>query len=284
MQTTTQITCGSCGELAGTPTGRFCGVCGDDLRPAGNTEQTWWVTNSTGTPVGPYSTDRVQQMLLSGRLGWSDAIRPNGVNGAWQAVGAYSSYFTQESSQTYAASHLGAPAYRPSPGAMPVPRRVAEPMSPEILTLLSVVTVGIFWLFWVFKQQRIYTRVAGRVGGSTEGLYWGMIATFGAATVLLVLFPPLGWVTFIACLVVQSLFLNSWLHDRNTIAARLGSVRMESKETIIALNILAGILSLTILGLLLSIPLMIAVFFMIYRSHDRLVKAATAAGIDWETH
>ena len=142
-----------------------------------------------------------------------------------------------------------------------------------VMTLLSVVTLGIFFLIWVYKAMKEYRQLSGREGQQMDQYYWATIICLGASVVLTALTGVLGILTAIAAIVVYALFLNELIKDRDTIAARLGVTGLAGSGLLITLAVVGNALAFTLIGLVVWIGLEIWFCIVFFQSHNKVAEA-----------
>lgn len=151
-----------------------------------------------------------------------------------------------------------------------------------MMTLLSTVTLGIWWLVWAFQEIKIYRRISGRTGPNLEQYFWAYVIALGSGFVLSMVFLPLGILASIASIVIGAMFLHQWTQDRDAIAQRYGtSAPLASGGSLIALWIVAQILTLTFVGIIIALPLLVVLSVMIFNSHNRVVEGVESGGLRW---
>lgn len=156
-----------------------------------------------------------------------------------------------------------------------------------LMTLLSTVTLGIWWLVWVFPEIRNYRRLSGRREPNVENYFWAYVI-IGAVTVtlswLIIFLLPIAFLTYFAGVVAGAMFLSQWTRDRDLAAANFGGSRnLASRTTLLALWISANLLAATFIGIFVAFPLLIVLTVLIFRSHNELVHVVEASDAKWQT-
>ena len=169
-----------------------------------------------------------------------------------------------------------------APAAAAAPSPVGTFMSPGrvdvgLVTFLSVITFGIYWMVWVYGAMKEYRAHSGRVGRNLEQLFWGMVIALGVAVVLGIFTVVLWFVAVVAYIVIAAFFVYELMLDRDAIAARLGIVGLPTVGMLLTLSILANVFSATFCGVIIGIPLGIWFYIEFFRGHNRIVEAGGLA-------
>lgn len=147
-----------------------------------------------------------------------------------------------------------------------------------MMTFLSTITFGIYFMVWLYKAMRMYRTLSGRAGANLEQYFWGTVIAAGAAIVLSLLTGFIGLIAVIAAIVLEALLINEVIKDRD--AATPVSVRamLPSAGLLVTLLVLSNVVSLTVCGLIIAIPLAIWFYYQFFTGHNRLIEANAQNG------
>lgn len=169
------------------------------------------------------------------------------------------------------------------PVGMPVAQPARPPSSgllgrgtvdPGTLTLLSIVTLSIYWFVWVYSPMQDYRRFSGRQSPNIVQLFWATVICAGVVAVMALVFPLLALIAAIALVAIDAVLFNEILKDRDLAIAQAGAPPAEgSRALLVTLIVVANVLSLTVCGLIIAIPIMIYVFLIFFRGHNTFVQA-----------
>lgn len=154
-------------------------------------------------------------------------------------------------------------------------------VSVGMTTFLCIITLGIYYLIWIYKNMKVYRALSGRAGANMEQLFWGLVIAIG----LTVLFS---WTIIgslllgIAIIVLQIMLTSQMLDDRIAIAQRYGFLpQLPSKGYTMGILIAALVSPYLIVTLLITLPLLIWYLVVFFRGHnvvvDGVARAAQAA-------
>lgn len=147
-------------------------------------------------------------------------------------------------------------------------------VDPGTLTLLSIVTLSIYWFIWVYGPMQDYRRFSGRQSPNIVQLFWATVICAGVVMVMALVFPLLALIAAIALVAIDAVLFNEILKDRDLAIAQAGSPPAEgSRALLVTLIVVANVLSLTVCGLIIAIPIMIYVFLIFFRGHNTFVQA-----------
>lgn len=147
------------------------------------------------------------------------------------------------------------------------------------VTFLSTITLGIYFLIWLYKGMTIYRTMSRRSGANLEQLFWGTIIALGATFVLSLATIVLGLLAAIAAVVISAILINEVLKDRDEIGRRYGVLeQLPSAGTLIAVWVISEVLSLTLCGLIVGIPLAVWFYYQFFLGHNIIIDASQAAG------
>ena len=99
-----------------------------------------------------------------------------------------------------------------------------------------------------------------------------MIAV-GAAIVLTLLTGFLGLLAITAAIVLEALLINEVIKDRDAAAPLTARAMLPSAGLLVTLAVLSNVVSLTVCGLLVGIPLAIWFYYQFFTGHNRLIEA-----------
>ena len=161
------------------------------------------------------------------------------------------------------------------------------------MVLLSVVTLEIWWLVWLYRQFPIYRRIAGRDFGKIRDAFWVyVICSIGIFVVsFFATFGALG-LTIVA--IGSGVYMISGLTDVRDVAAKTFSLDrpLPSKALIVGSFIAAQVigavgalpivpLSWTLISLLISLVCITVFFYLTFIGQKKVIAAAQAQGFDW---
>jgi hypothetical protein len=144
-----------------------------------------------------------------------------------------------------------------------------------VLVLLSAVTGGIFWLIWVYRAMRFYRQQVGKPVNSLDVYFWGTVISFAVALVLGIITLGIGLVGIIVGVVFMALLVAELIRDQTQIAGRYGASGITSVGAMVALITVANLLSVTLIGLIVGIPLAVWFYYLFFRDHNRVIAAMT---------
>lgn len=144
-----------------------------------------------------------------------------------------------------------------------------------VLVLLSAVTLGIFWLIWIYRAMRFYRQQVGKPVNSLDVYFWGTVISLAVAVVLGVVTLGIGLVGIVVGIVFMALLVAELVKDQGQIAARYGAAGITSVGAMVALITVANLLSVTLVGLIVGIPLVVWFYYLFFRDHNRVIAAMT---------
>ena len=142
-----------------------------------------------------------------------------------------------------------------------------------MVTFLSTITLGIYFMVWLYKAMRMYRTLSGRAGANLEQYFWGTVIAVGAAIVLSLLTGFLGLLAITAAIVLEALLINEVIKDRDAAAPLTARAMLPSAGLLVTLAVLSNVVSLTVCGLLVGIPLAIWFYYQFFTGHNRLIEA-----------
>lgn len=142
-----------------------------------------------------------------------------------------------------------------------------------MMTFLSAITFGIFFMVWLYKAMREYRTFSGRQGANLEQYFWGTVIAVGATVVLSLLTVVLGVLAVIAAIVMEALLINEVLKDRDAAAPISIRSSLPSAGLLITLLVLSNVVSLTVCGLVIGIPLAIWFYYQFFIGHNMLIAS-----------
>lgn len=150
-------------------------------------------------------------------------------------------------------------------------------VSVGMTTFLCVITLGIYYLIWIYKNMKVYRALSGRAGANMEQLFWGLVIAIGV-TVLFSWTVILSILLGIAIIVLQIMLTSQMLDDRIAIAERYGFVsQLPSKGYTLGI-LIAGLVSpYLIVTLLITLPLFIWYLVVFFRGHNVVVDGVAQA-------
>ena len=142
-----------------------------------------------------------------------------------------------------------------------------------MMTLLSTITVGIYFMVWLYKAMQMYRTLSGRAGANLEQYFWGTVIAAGVAIALSLLTGFLGLIAVIAVIVIEALLINEVIKDRDAAAPVAARAMLPSAGLLVTLLTLSYVVSLTVCGLIVGIPLAIWFYYQFFTGHNGLIDA-----------
>jgi hypothetical protein len=154
----------------------------------------------------------------------------------------------------------------------PVPRGQG-PVEVGSATVLSAITFGIYWLFWIYPAFQDYARKADRSASNSTTLFWTYVGTLGATFIFALFFFPLALIAMVAAVVVSGMLVNDMARNReNAIERAGGDPCQQARGLQITLYVLANVFAATVCGIVIAIPLTIWFYLIFFRGHNEYVR------------
>lgn len=214
---------------------------------------------------------------------WTDEVRPIGSLEPDTAGGAPTnsgtadsawSRFRPPSEATEVAQVTGqSRSAREAPiRATPVPRGQG-PVEVGSATVLSTITLGIYWLFWIYPAFQDYARKADRSASNSTTLFWTYVGTLAATFIFALFFFPLALIAIVAAVVVSGMLVNDIVRNREIAIERAGGDPTEQARGLqVTLYVLANVFAATVCGIVIAIPLTIWFYLIFFRGHNEYVR------------
>ncbi len=119
----------------------------------------------------------------------------------------------------------------------------------------------------------MYRTLSGRAGANLEQYFWGTVIAVGAAIVLSLLTGVLGLLAVIAAIVIEALIINEVIKDRDAAAPVAARAMLRSAGLLVTLLVLSNVVSLSVCGLILGIPLAVWFCYQFFAGHNVLIDA-----------
>lgn len=147
-----------------------------------------------------------------------------------------------------------------------------------MMTFLSTITLGVYFLVWLYKAMRVYRILSGRAGANLERYFWGTVIALGAAILLSLTTGVLGVLALIAGIVIEALLINEVIKDRDAAAAVNIRPLLPSAGLLVTLLVVANVASVTVCGLIIGIPVAIWFFYQFFTGHNLLIQSVENGG------
>lgn len=209
----------------------------------------WWVFNGS-TVEGPFTVDDMLSAVRVGRLQATTQVC-QGAQGPWVAAGvAFPSAFT--------------------PTSLLPTRNLGAPVDVGMSVFLSLITVGIWWLVWIYPRLTWYSQQSGRPPGNRLTYFWLVVGLGAASVVSFLIFPLLWFPLYIASVVFGCLLTVDIVRDQEAVALLLGwgPTLPGTVTTLVVLYALAGGLGLTVILLPIAIVVLVFYFLFFFRNHN----------------
>lgn len=209
----------------------------------------WWVFNGS-TVEGPFTVDDMLSAVRVGRLQAGTQVC-QGAQGPWVTASvAFPSAFT--------------------PTSLLPTRNLGAPVDVGMSVFLSLITVGIWWLVWIYPRLTWYSQQSGRPPGNRLTYFWLVVGLGAASVVSFLIFPLLWFPLYIASVVFGCLLTVDIVRDQEAIATRngWGPSLPGTVTTLVALYALAGGLGLTVILLPIAIVVLVFYFLFFFRNHN----------------
>lgn len=159
-------------------------------------------------------------------------------------------------------------------------------MELPLIVVLSVVTLGIFYLIWLYGALSSYRELSGR-RSATITLFWINVATLCVAVMAVSILPLVSLPIELASLAVGTYLMHEVLLDRAAMVEQLGEIEgLQSYTTLMALYVVSGVMCLSIAAILIvpcmiGVPLFVGLVFMMVSDHKRIVDYAKRVRPEW---
>jgi hypothetical protein len=159
-------------------------------------------------------------------------------------------------------------------------------MELPLVVILSVVTLGIFYLIWFYGALSSYRELSGR-RSATITLFWINVATLCVAVIGVSILPLVSLPLELGSLAVGTYLMHEVLLDRAAMVKQLGEIEgLQSYTTLMALYVVSGVLCLSIAMLLIvpcmiGVPLFAVLVFLMVSDHKRIVDHAKRVRPEW---
>lgn len=152
-----------------------------------------------------------------------------------------------------------------------------------VTTLLCLITFGIYYLVWIYKNMTVYRALSGRQGANMTQLFWGL--TIAVSLTVLFSWTIIGGILLsVAIVALQIILTSQMLDDRIAIGQRYGfATEPPSKSLIMGVLIATMVSPYLIVALLITVPLAAWYLVLFFRGHNVVVDGlarAAMAGIE----
>lgn len=226
------------------------------------TIQRWWISTEGGTQ-GPFTQGEVFEAARTGRIQPGTLLR-------------------EETSEQWLAASISFPAaFGPvvvteTETWTSAPRAdLARPENVGLAVFLTIITLGIWFVVWLYPRLTWYAQQSGRPMGNRVTYYWLLIG-FTVASIFIGLFTFLLWFPlFIAAIVFGSLLTYDLVKDQEAIVTSRGALigLAATPTTLVTLYAVGNGLGVTILLLPATIISLIVFYFLFFKNHNAAVAA-----------
>ena len=243
-----------------------------------STTPVWWISSPAGMD-GPLTDTQLLERVRDGGVR-ADTLVCQGQGSPWVRADT-----------AFAAAFAPAP---PPPGyTPPVPPTPPSAASPQyayvspppnlatrvdvgLSTFLTLITLGIWFFFWLYPRLSWYSRTSGRPMGNRVTYFWVLVGlTIGSA--LMAFAFPLLWIPgYIAATVFGSLLIYELAKDQEATIKRLNPVTgpPATPTTLVVLYAVGNGVGITIVLLPVTIIILIFFYVFFFRNHNAMVDAA----------
>jgi hypothetical protein len=235
---------------------------------ADTTEDLWWINTPAGS-AGPFTQGEIFEAVRNGRV-VQETLICQGNNGQWLA----------------ASIHFPA-AFGPVPpitntsiwtSTNQTPRPdLARQEGVGLSVFLALITLGIWFVIWLYPRLTWYSQVSGRPMGNRVTYYWLLIG-FTIASFVIGLFTFLLWFPlFIAAIVFGSMLTYELVKDQQQIlTARSAALGLAATPaTLVVLYAVGNGIGITIILLPATLILLIVYYWLFFKNHNAAVAAVT---------
>ena len=239
-------------------------------------QESWWFAATEGLN-GPHTQGEIFEAVRMGRVRSQTLLRL-GEQGEWvPAAQAFPAAFPSQDS-TMGAISPQLPENRSAatqPNASSATRNLNSPVDVGVSVLLTLITLGIWFFFWLYPRLTWYAQESGRSLGNRVAYFWLLVGlSIGSVVFGLVTFV-FAFLLIIAALVFGALLTHLLVVDQVTIVESSPSepAKIVSPSTMVVLYVVAGVLSLTVV--LIPIGIVVYVFFYMYlfRNHNAVIES-----------
>jgi len=142
-------------------------------------------------------------------------------------------------------------------------------------TFLTLITLGIWFFFWLYPRLSWYSRTSGRPVGNRITFFWVLVGLFAGGVLSSLAFPLLAFPVLIAGVVFGSLLTNELAKDQEATVRRLNPVSAlpATPTTLVVLYVVGNGIGITIFLLPVSLVLLIFFYVLFFRNHNAMVDA-----------
>lgn len=241
--------------------------------------QVWWIDGVSG-PEGPFTSDQLMHRVRTGELR-GESLVCQGQGNPWvRADMAFPTAFAPAPPPP----GYTLPTTTPPPPGAAAPQYAYVPPAPNLATrvdvglstFLTLITLGIYWLFWMYPRLSWYSRTSGRPIGNRVTYFWVLVGLFAGGILTFLIFPILGFPIFIAGVVFGSLLTNELAKDQEATVKRLNPVSglPATPTTLVVLYAVGNGIGITVILLPASIVILIFYYVFFFRNHNAMIHAA----------
>lgn len=244
-----------------------------------STTPVWWVDGVSG-PEGPFTSDQLMNRVRGGQLR-SDSLVCQGQGSPW--VRADTAFPTAFSPAPPPPSSTGPTAPPPPTGAAP-PQYAYTPPAPNLAsrvdvglsTFLTLITLGIWWAFWMYPRLTWYARTSGRPVGNRVTYFWVLVGLTIASALMAFVFPLLWIPGYIAAIVFGGLLTYDLAKDQEATIKRANPVSgpPATPTTLVVLYAIGNGVGITIVLLPVTVVLLVFFYVFFFRNHNAMVDAS----------
>jgi hypothetical protein len=226
--------------------------------------QRWWISTESGAQ-GPFTQSEIFEAARTGRIQTGTLLREE-ISEQWLAASisfpaAFGPVVVTET-ETWTST----------------PRAdLAQPENVGLAVFLTIITLGIWFVVWLYPRLTWYAQQSGRPMGSRVTYYWLLIG-FAVASIFIGLFTFLLWFPlFIAAIVFGSLLTYDLVKDQEVIVTSRGALigLAATPTTLVTLYAVGNGLGITILLLPATLVLLIVFYYLFFKNHNAAIAALT---------
>lgn len=223
-------------------------------------EARWWIAYPAGVE-GPFTQGQLFEAARLGRL-LPVTLVCEGQAGTWTPA------------SVAMPGAFGVVAARPQAPVAPTPSAdLGQRVDVGVSVVLAIITLGIWWLVWIYPRLGWYAERAGRPIGNRVVYFWIVVGSYGGAFVLGLLTFVLGIIAGIVAVVFASLLVYELSVDQRTLASTRGVTAMAAApSTVVTLYAVGQGISLTLVLIPVSIVLSVLSFLYFFRNHNQAVS------------
>jgi hypothetical protein len=233
-------------------------------------ERNWWINTPTGVE-GPFTREEILEAGRSGRLK-GETLICQGQAGQWLAAS-----ITVPEAFTESPTNVDAQIWASSSNAAPARADLARQESVGLSVFLTFITLGIWFVVWLYPRLTWYAQQSGRPMGNRVTYYWLLIGftvgSFVLGLVTLLLWFPL----FIGAIVFGSLLTYDLVKDQQIIVSTRGAGAglAATPTTLVVLYAVGNGIGITLVLLPATLVLLIIFYWLFFKNHNAAVASVT---------